>query len=284
MITPTTISEQLLFSTVRIQANIGSGESVGTGFFFAFPLDEHRTIPAIITNKHVIQGASRGTFQVHEANIANEHSLPSGRFFTVSLDKFETNWIFHPDDQVDLCAMPFQPLYLRAQQVGKSIFYIPLTSAIIPSSDVLNNLSAIEDVVMIGYPTGLWDTANNLPLIRRGITASHPAIDFCGRSEGVVDLACFPGSSGSPVLIVNEGMYTTRQATTVGSRVILLGVLHAGPQWNAQGEIIIREIPTAASVASQTRVMIHLGYIIKARQITALGNMVKDVLHGRGQL
>lgn len=32
----------------------------------------------------------------------------------------------------------------------------------------------MEDVVMIGYPIGLSDTYNHKPIIRRGITASHP--------------------------------------------------------------------------------------------------------------
>jgi len=57
---------------------------------------------------------------------------------------------------------------------------------------------------MIGYPNGLWDHVNNLPLIRRGITASHPGVDYQiegqnGPGVTVIDMACFPDSSGSPV-------------------------------------------------------------------------------------
>lgn len=70
---------------------------------------------------------------------------------------------------------------------------------------------------MIGYPIGLWDDVNNLPLIRKGITSIHPAIDFRGRSIGVADLACFHGSSGSPILIANEGMYGTKTGASLGN-------------------------------------------------------------------
>jgi hypothetical protein len=136
---------------------------------------------------------------------------------------------------------------------------------------------------MVGYPIGLWDEVNNLPLIRRGITASHPAIDFRGRSECVIDAACFPGSSGSPVLIVNEGMVVSKKGMNVGSsRVIFLGVLHSGPILEADGTISVQEIPTQNTLASSTKVMIHLGYVIKAKELRVLGEHIKEVLKERG--
>jgi hypothetical protein len=137
---------------------------------------------------------------------------------------------------------------------------------------------------MVGYPNGLWDEKNNYPLIRRGITALHPAIDFNGRSEGVIDLACFPGSSGSPILIVNEAMYLQKPAMfggeaniALGERIILLGILFAGPQMTAEGSLEIHPIPTNVSgnnIVARTPVMIHLGYYIKARELLTLGEEV----------
>ena len=43
---------------------------------------------------------------------------------------------------------------------------------------MLEELSALEELVMVGYPIGLWDKNNNFPIFRKGYTASHPAIDF----------------------------------------------------------------------------------------------------------
>jgi hypothetical protein len=48
---------------------------------------------------------------------------------------------------------------------------------------------------MVGYPNGLWDTANNFPLIRRGVTATHIKNNYNGKSEFVIDIACYGGSS-----------------------------------------------------------------------------------------
>src|SRR3954471_785314 len=86
-------------------------------------------------------------------------------------------------------------------------FIRSIDPSIIPSDAQLQELSAVEEILMIGYPNGLWDAVNNYPLIRRGVTASHPAVDFDvnGVPTTVIDAACFPGSSGSPVVLHNAG-------------------------------------------------------------------------------
>jgi Trypsin-like peptidase domain len=286
MIKPTTISEKLLFSTVRIAVQLSSGEeATGTGFFFNFLVDEQTHITAIITNKHVVAGAVTGSFHLHELDKSIEEPQPSGDFFTVGFDDFENQWIPHPDKDVDLCAMLFQPLRSQAEIQGKSIFNCEIDNSYILSKADLEELSAVEEVLMIGYPNGLWDEVNNLPLIRRGTTATHPAVDFQGRSTTVIDAACFPGSSGSPVLIVNEGMFTTKSGTFTGyTRVFLLGVLFQGPCMTAQGEIVIETIPTSQQPISLTRLMIHLGYIVQAKEIKVLGEHIKQSLQASGNL
>jgi hypothetical protein len=287
MIKPTTISEKLLFSTVRIAVQLSSGEeATGTGFFFNFLVDEQTHIPAIITNKHVVAGAVRGSFQLHELDKNIEQPQPSGDFIPVDLDDFENLWISHPDKDVDLCAMLFQPLRSEAEIQGKSIFNCAIDNSSILSKADLEELSAAEEVLMIGYPNGLWDEVNNLPLIRRGTTATHPAVDFQGRSTTVIDAACFPGSSGSPVLIVNEGgTYSTKSGIFTGyTRVVLLGVLFSGPVITAQGEIVTETIPTSQQSISLTRLMIHLGYIVQAKEIKVLGEHIKQILQASGNL
>ncbi len=276
MITPTRPSEQLLFSTVRIETQTAAGDiGVGTGFRFDLPGVGDQVIPLIVTNKHVVAGADVGRLNFHEADLTGGTATPSGRFFPIELDRFESHWVFHSDDNVDLCAMFFKPLQLQAQKLGKTIFSRSMGSMHIVADSDLPLLNAVEDVLMIGYPIGLWDQSNNLPLIRRGITASHPAIDFCGDSVMVVDVACFPGSSGSPVVIVNE------EDPIYRDRILLLGVLFAGPVLTAEGEIVTRTIPTSRQV-SRTNLMIHLGYTIKAKEILVVGEQIKTLLQATG--
>lgn len=284
MIKPASLTDQLLFTTVRLEATLANNlQSVGTGFFFTFKLDEAKLLPLLITNKHVVAKANTVVFSLHESISQDGKLIPTEKSFPVSIPAKTLPWFEHPDPTVDLCAVPIAPLQVAAERQGKKTFMLPLDSSIIKPDAELEQLSAVEDILMVGYPIGLFDELHNLPLVRRGITASHPAINFNGASVFVIDAACFPGSSGSPVLIVNESMYRDNRGNTIfGKRVILLGVLYGGPQWTAEGKIEIQEIPTAITPTARTPVMINLGYAIKAKEILVLCESIKSQLNQDG--
>lgn len=272
-----TISEQIQHSTVRIQTSSSNGDiSTGTGFFFKFLEKESGDhVPVIITNKHVVQGAIGGNFRF---TISKENKPDYRNIKDYQIANFQQYWIGHPDDNIDLCAMPIGGLINEAQQTGITFFYIPLDKSLIMTDDELNLLTALEDVTMIGYPNGIWDSVNNLPIMRRGITATHPKMDYNGKCEFMIDAACFPGSSGSPVMLLNEGSYRTHDAMVIGSRVKLLGVLYAGPQHTATGSIQIINIPTRQEPIIISRIPNNLGIIIKAKKIIELEAEVKRKL------
>ena len=104
----------------------------------------------------------------------------------------------------------------------------------------LKELSMMEEVVMVGYSTGLYDSTHNYPIFRHGYTAAHPGYDFNNKGIGLIDAACFLGSSGSPVFIINEGSYKDKHGNiNLGtSRVIFLGTQFAVPVMNAEGQNI----------------------------------------------
>jgi hypothetical protein len=132
---------------------------------------------------------------------------------------------------------------------------------------------------MIGYPDGIWDDKNNQPIARRGITATHPGVDYEGRREFVIDAACFPGSSGSPIFLLNQGSYPSRQGgLNIGTRIKFLGVLYAGPQHLTVGEI--REMPlnNTARTVSVAAIPNNLGYVIKADQLLAFNAILKNLI------
>lgn len=282
---PVTLSEQLLYATTRMVVHLEDGEeSIGTSFFFQYSIDEQHKLPVIITNKHVIEGGSRGLFYLHKRENIDDKAHPLGESFAVEIGDFENQWFLHPNEEVDLCAMPIQPIIEQAKSSGNIPYVVSLGEELILSDERLHELKAVEDILMVGYPIGLWDSVNNFPLIRRGITSSHPAIDFEGKSQMVVDIASFPGSSGSPVLIVNEGMYGTKTGTHVGSRGILLGVLFAGPQTTTDGEIVIEKIPTSKIPIAITAMMIHLGYVVKSKEILVLCEAMSNHYREQGRL
>jgi hypothetical protein len=118
---------------------------------------------------------------------------------------------------------------------------------------------------MIGYPNGLWDSVHNMPIFRRGITATHPRLDWNGKPEFLIDAACFPGSSGSPVFLLNEGGYFSRGGLRLGSgRLKLLGVLYAGPQHTVEGEIKIVNVPIQNKPIALSAIPNNLGIVIRS--------------------
>jgi len=267
MINPQAITEKLLFSTVKINSNSGTG----TGFIFHF-MNEGNLYPVIITNKHVVKNSDVINITLH----ISEQGKPTDENISIN---YQAVWIEHPI--YDMCCTFFQPVVEHyKKQFNKDVFYIPLSENEIWSNNKLEELKTMEEIVMIGYPTGLWDQVHNLPLFRKGITSTHPAIDFNGEKKGVIDAACFPGSSGSPICILNEGSYVDKfNNTNMGTiRFCLLGVLFAGPILDAEGKIIIREIPTKQEVFSTTQLMINLGYYIKASEILELKKEVLKVV------
>src|SRR5690606_7831749 len=135
--------------------------------------------------------------------------------------------------------------------------------------------TALEDVLMIGYPNGIWDSVNNMPIFRKGTTATNPLIDYNGKKEIMIDIAAFPGSRGSPVLIFNEGGYRDKNGNMyVGaSRVILLGILYAGPQATATGEIIMT--PNLQRPILLSQIPNNLGLIIKSERIIEMEELFK---------
>ena len=277
-------AEQLAHSTIRIEVEAADGSvGTGTGFFFQFAKVGETTVPAVVTNKHVVAGARKGRFYV---TLAGPDGNPSyGTHEPVNFENFESFWIPHPDPDIDLCAMPVAPLLHAAEQASKRLFFIALDHAMLPSDSELSEMTMLEDVVMVGYPNGIWDQTNNMPILRRGVAATHPNLDWNGRPEFLIDAACFPGSSGSPVFLFNLGSYTTKSGGTMmgASRIKLLGILYAGPQHIATGEIRIVAIPTVDKPISMTSIPNNLGMIIKARKLMELDAIFLEHLLREGK-
>lgn len=259
-------SEQLQHSTVRIEAITPNGISTGTGFhFYLFP-QGNISVPVIITNKHVVKDATQVTLYI---STCDENKNPIfGKHEQITLTDFQNEVVPHPNNEVDLAAIRIAKVFNEMRSNGLRPFFIGIGKTDLPSDSDLSSLSALENIIMIGYPNGLWDTSNNLPILRRGITATPVYMDYNGRKEFIIDAACFPGSSGSPVFIYNEGPYTTRAGNMVmGERLLLVGILYAGPQYRANGEIIVEAIPTAFRPVPITNIPTNLGFCIKSSRI-----------------
>lgn len=257
-----------MHTTVRLECGLHDGNtSTGTGFFFSFKIDEKTHIPVIVTNKHVINNSARGTFVL---TVSDQNGDPIiGSYERIVFNNFENLWVKHPDANVDLAVFPIAPIIRQAEQKGIMFYSPPLTEELIPTQAQLEDLSGLENITMIGYPNGIWDEKNNMPIIRRGVTATSPKYDYNGLPIFVIDCACFPGSSGSPVLIFDQGGYMDAKGNLNlgGSRVLLLGALFAGPQHIAEGEIKTIDVPLQHVPISLSKIPNNLGFVVKSNKI-----------------
>ncbi len=272
-------SEQLAHSTVRIECQLANGQTgTGTGFFFRFAESNGIHVPAIVTNKHVVSGARKGQFLM---TLADDNGDPLQQIHHAFLfDNFEQMWMPHPDKSIDLCAMPIAPILEAANKEFKRLFYISLDKSLIPTKVEYEDMILMEEITMVGYPNGIWDQVNNMPVFRRGITATHPNLDWNGKSEFLIDAACFPGSSGSPVFLYNQAGYATKSGgMTIGpSRLKLLGILYAGPQHTVSGEVKIVAVPTQNVPVAFTSIPNNLGIVIKAINLEAFEEIFQKIL------
>lgn len=161
------------------------------------------------------------------------------------------------------------PLFREAEAKGVSFFAPPLKDGLVQNEQMLSDLSGLENITMIGYPNGIWDEKNNMPIFRKGVTATSPKNDYNGLPIFVIDCACFPSSSGSPVLIFDQGGYMDARGNMNlgGNRIILLGALFAGPQHVAQGEIQTINVPLKKVPISLSKIPNNLGFVVKAQKI-----------------
>ena len=259
------ISEMLTYSTVQIKCEYNNGtHGSGTGFIINLcENNENDTcVPVLVTNNHVVENSTKTVFEFCLGNGKKEPVDTK----TIKFELTDPNWIKHPDDTVDLRCLALAPLLNELEKRKEKIFFVPINSELIPSDEQIQELSALEDLVMVGYPIGLSDEYNHKPVLRKGTTATHMKNDYQGKKEFLMDMACYPGSSGSPVFIYNDGTYTTSSGGLVmGSRIFFVGVLYGGPQYSASGTITFSNLPNVPKPI--INIPTNLGIAIKSERI-----------------
>lgn len=265
--------------TTRLQAGRRGQEpsSSGTGFYYSFPLpgDPSLLVFVIVTNKHVVQGFDYVRFVM--SSVPPGHDIdalvPAGLLQqrTFELDVHGGMVVHHPDAAVDLCALVCSSAIEAVTGEGRMPYAAFLNASNLLPPDHRVWTRFMEPVVMVGYPKGLWDHVHDMPIIRRGTTATHPLLAHRGRPEFVIDMACLPGSSGSPVFLFEDGIMRSGSTSVMpGSRFALLGVLWGGPQMTLEGRIEVRPVPHASEAVAVTSAHMNLGYVVSADQLEPL--------------
>lgn len=256
-----TLADQLFHTTVFIEAFTPTSSSTGTGFLINYPAGNDQIRAVLITNKHVLAGATAVAFTLPAADTDGQ---PANRGTRMLLTDFNTDtWSGHPDPGVDIGAMLFGGILNAMSDKGAEAFYRAFTPDQIATKDFANTLDAIEQITMIGYPNGLFDQSSKLPIARRGQTATPIFNDYNNLPAFLIDASVFPGSSGSPVVLYDRGTYTTRDGVThTGTRLALLGVVAAVHTRQVNG--IVQMVSAGVATFDD---MIDLGIVFKASAI-----------------
>lgn len=268
------IADQLIYSTVKIVCRGNGVLSSGTGFFMREELGEGNNINAIVTNKHVIKGFD--TAEIVLVGTDNKGNPDDKNHISIIIENLSKKTVEHPDSSIDICL-----LFVNDELNKVDAYYKAINCNMVLTKDNgdYDALTSIEDVIMIGYPNGIIDAVNNKPVVRRGITATSLKHDYNGKPDFMVDIACFFGSSGSPVFLRRGGLAQepSEKGINIGLRPIynLVGIIHSMSIAKANGELVVKEIPTALVQSIETSIPINLGQVTKATKILEIFDIVK---------
>jgi len=194
------------------------GTESGTGFFYQQlgPRDPNIQGPQwrriektwLVTNRHVVLPRIHKTPQEYQEFLPNSFSfhlrkkLEGGLLkwdaITLSKKELQTRARFHSNPKVDVAMIEVRDLLFDRWKQGQYLPWYPLSKENFPADKKIT-VTTSDDIVVIGYPRGYYDTTNLFPIVKTGIIASKWGADFQGEPYFLIDAKLFPGSSGSVV-------------------------------------------------------------------------------------
>jgi len=285
--TKMSVEHALVRSTVRVLAGLHATPptSVGTGFFYKVM---HPTANIgkvlIVTNKHVIRGADVIHFVLSSAasitNLNDQHQ-PEGRNELEIVWPLANNLYLHPDPETDLCGIDVTIPTGHVLQSGNQLRSMFLDSSWLPAHTDKRNIRDVEQVLVVGYPRGLWDSHNNMPIARLGTTATHPLALYQGKRNFLIDVAAFQGSSGSPVFCYEAPMFRQADGSfTPGTKVQFIGVVWGVIEWSVEGRLKAIEIPSVQEQVPVISTSLNLAIALHAEAIRDLDEQVFPGISG----
>jgi V8-like Glu-specific endopeptidase len=199
----------------------------------------------LVSNKHVfINPAGKLRISLNQKN--DEGSPDYGNIKNFEDVDFHGAYYEHPDPEVDLACVNVSTIS------SENVFYKTLNSEFLKEIDY-DFVAQGTEIIFVGYPANRYDMVNNLPLVRKGIIASVPEIDFNGRGQIVIDAQVYQGSSGSPVFVAVNGRY------------VLLGIVSETMIRHAQLQTLPSALPSLG-----VQEILGLGIVVKQRHVKEL--------------
>ncbi|MFZ6723552.1 S1 family peptidase [Undibacterium sp. Ji49W] len=280
------VDHAIVRSTVQLLAGKHgqAPTSTGTGFFYQVTdQNTNRSKVSIITNKHVVKDADVVQFVLSTAlsiDNLNDANQPEGRADNLLSVQIQGNIYPHPDPNIDLCGIDITNQANTVFQSGHKIRGFFIDSTWLPDENDRANLRDIEQVLVIGYPKGLADNYNNMPISRIGSTATHPCAKYQGKSDFLIDVAAFNGSSGSPVFSYETPMFRlTDGSYTPGTKVNLIGVVWGVIETSTEGRLVPVTIPSSTGHVPLTQTSLNLALAVHAECILVIDSQMRQSLN-----
>lgn len=252
--------EQLMYTTLRVEC-INSNNvcySIGTGFILQRPISEDKYKLYLVSNKHVLVGADAIAISFTKANNGQPEI---GNTIRIPIRNISSAIKEHPDKDVDIAIIECTGLFISFNQ---QLYFKYVSYDMLATFDE-TELTVAENVYFIGYPDNRYDAKNNLPLVRNGMIASHPKLDYNGKPVFIIDAQVFPGSSGSPVYIDLTYENMKNGQFVVGKRNLkLLGIVSATMIRNNE----LKSIQTGTRLLTEE--VLGLGIVYKSTAIKQL--------------
>lgn len=194
-----------------VTADVPSGQSQGTGFFYQDPgserLAEGNDWPNhlwVVTNRHVVLPEIEGHETVPDSFTFRLRHLDNGKpeWDPITLNQHEllSRLKLHPDPSVDVAIVDVLDLvHERVMNRGDYLKWYGVSKKQLPKEKDLS-VEVTDDALVVGYPRGFYDEFNVFPIVKSGIIASRWGAFFNGMPFFLIDAKLFPGSSGSIVV------------------------------------------------------------------------------------
>lgn len=241
-----------------------NGQVIGTGFFYRFKENSEGFTPVIVTNRHVLKDLAQFKINVHFSN-NNQEKYHKNLIFT------EKHVIFHPNEKIDL-AIVCNLGISSSMSDNESLNNYYIGKDFLLNQEELRNVGTIEDILVIGYPNGIYDSQNNLPIVRHGITATDIRRNYMGESVFLIDSEIVKGSSGSPVFLFNRLGYYKNEEYILSWRIKLIGINSS--VYTQDWDTILFNQFNSVETNILTKIPIGLGVILKAHLINDFEDLI----------
>jgi S1-C subfamily serine protease len=231
------IPPNFLKSVISIDLLIGRPEklerkTIATGFIVGKEMGKNEKGQVqyrlfIVTNRHVFVNKN-GQYLKNVFFRFNKKDEGSHLFAVNLLDeKSEPLWLKHDQEDVDLAILPINGA--EVLKVGADIFVFTEKDSFFAKDFGKKNISAGDELFVLGFPRSISGDARNFVIIRHGIIARVDD-ELLKKNFYYIDASAYPGNSGGPVIIKPE--ICSIEGTAHNSLAGLVGVVSGGETYS----------------------------------------------------